>query len=84
MLKVVEPHYQVPSHPHFNQNIIPALYKEAIVVHDIAKASAIALTTNGWTSRATKRYLTVSAHYITPDCHWNMESHVLQTCPIYE
>ncbi|KAI4791001.1 hypothetical protein KUCAC02_034269, partial [Chaenocephalus aceratus] len=47
-------------------------------------ASSIALTTDGWTSRATESYLTVTAHYITPDCNWNMQSHVLQTRPLYE
>lgn len=84
MLKVIEPRYVVPSRPYFSQQVIPALYKQAhaTVVHDLSKASAIALTTDGWTSRATESYLTLTSHYITPE--WNIQSHVLQTRPIYE
>lgn len=42
----------------------------------------VALTTDGWTSRATESFLTVTAHYITSE--WEMRSCVLQTRPIYE
>ena len=37
----------------------------------------LALTTDLWTSNATKAYLTVTAHYI--DDNWRMVSQVLQT-----
>lgn len=45
MLNVIEPRYQVPSRPHFSQQVIPALYKQtqAVVVNDLSKASDIAL-----------------------------------------
>lgn len=46
----------------------------------MAKATAVALTTDGWTSRATQSYLTVTAHYITDE--WELNSHVLQTSPL--
>lgn len=84
MMKVIEPRYEVPSRPHFSQKVMPALYEKVktAVIHDLANASAIALTTDTWTSRATESYLTVTAHHITPD--WNMVSHVLQTRPLYE
>jgi len=41
------------------------------------KAIYVALTTNLWTSNATKAYLTVTAHYI--DNSWRVVSQVLQT-----
>lgn len=84
MLKVIEPRYEIPSRPQFSQKVIPALYEKvkAAVVHDLAKASAVTLTTDVRTSRAIESYLTVTAHHITPE--WNMVCHVLQTRPIYE
>ncbi|XP_057684886.1 E3 SUMO-protein ligase ZBED1 [Corythoichthys intestinalis] len=84
MIKVIEPRYQLPSRPHFSQKIIPGLYEKtkAAVTENLLSASAIALTTDGWTSRATESYLTVTAHYITPE--WTLASYVLQTRPIYE
>lgn len=84
MIKVIEPRYQLPSRPHFSQKIIPGLYEKtkSAVTQDLSSASAIALTTDGWTSRATESYITVTAHHITPE--WTLASHVLQTRPIYE
>lgn len=69
---------------HFSQSIEPALYERArvVVVQELSTAPAVALTTDGWTSRATERYLTVTAHYITPE--WEMKSPSLQTRLIYE
>lgn len=81
---MIKPRYEIPSRPQFSQKVIPALYEKvkAAVVHDLAKASAVTLMTDVWTSRAIESYLTVTAHHITPD--WNMVCHVLQTRPIYE
>ena len=42
----------------------------------------VALTSDGWTSRATESFLIVTAHYITSE--WEMKSSVLQTQPLYE
>lgn len=44
MLKVIKPHYKVPSHLHFSQQVTPALYKED---QDLSKTSAMALRTDG-------------------------------------
>ena len=50
----------------FSNTVIPALYEEAdeelLELSDIA---FVALTSERWTSRATERFLTVTAHYIT-------------------
>ena len=56
MIKVIEPRYQLPSRPHFSQKIIQrSLYEKtkSAVTQDLSSASSIALTTDGWTSRAT-------------------------------
>ena len=84
MMKVTEPRYIVPSRPHFSGKVVPALYDKtkAAVVHDLSRASAVALTTDGWTSRATEGYITVTEQHISPE--WNMVSNVLQTRPLYD
>lgn len=67
ILKVIEPQYEIPSRPHISQKVIPALYEQvkAAVVHDLSKASAVALTTDVWTSRGTESYLTVITSPLT-------------------
>ncbi|CAI5677365.1 unnamed protein product [Oreochromis niloticus] len=52
------------------------------VMAELSQASSVALTTDGWTSRATENYVTVTAHYITAE--WEIRSPVLQTCPLYK
>jgi hypothetical protein len=42
----------------------------------------LAITTDGWTSRATESYITITAHLI--DKEWCMNSFVLQTRPLHE
>ncbi len=56
LLSVLEPRYQLPSRPHFSQNVLPHLYSEvrAKLVKDLSNAKFIALTTDGWTSRVTQ------------------------------
>ena len=52
------------------------------IVDELSQASSVALTTDGWTFRATESYVTITAHYITEE--WEMRSPVLQTRPLYE
>ncbi|GAA6065516.1 E3 SUMO-protein ligase ZBED1-like [Tachysurus ichikawai] len=63
--------------------IIPDLYEKTCnsIVYELAQAQSLALTTDGWTSRATVSYLTVTVHYMSD---WEMKSAVLQTRPLYE
>ena len=79
LMKVAEPRYTLPSRPHFRDKVVANLYsvEKERIVDGLAKASHIALTTDGWTSRSTKCFMTVTAHYITED--WTMGSVVLQT-----
>ena len=83
IVKVHEPRYEIPSHTHFSKKIVPDLYEQEKIkiVEELSKASSVALTTDGWTSRATESYMT--------DCslhHSRVEDAklVLQTCPIFE
>ncbi len=84
LLSVLEPRYQLPSRPHFSQNVLPPLYNEvrAKLVEDLSNAIFIALTTDGWTSRATQSFMTITAHYITDN--WVIKNPVLQTRAVYE
>ncbi len=84
LLSVLEPRYQLPSRPHFSQNVLPHLYSEvrAKLVKDLRNAKFIALTTDGWTSRVTHSFMTITAHYITDN--WVNKYPVLQTRAVYE
>ncbi len=84
MLKVLEPRYDIPSCTHFSEKIVPDLYEQdkKKVVDELSRASSVALTTDGWTSRGTESCVTITAHFITAD--WEMRSPVLQTRPLYE
>lgn len=84
MINTLEPNYTVPSRPHFSQTVMPELYRQvkANVIEVLEKAESVAITTDGWTSRATQSYLTITAHVITAE--WKMVSFVLQTRPLFE
>ena len=78
-VKELDPRYHVPSRSHISQRVIPSLYEETrdAVMKQLDAAAMIALTTDGWTSRATQSYVTVTAHLITGD--WQLKDFVLQT-----
>ena len=42
----------------------------------LSSARVVALTRDGWTSRATESYVTVTSAHITPD--WKLKTFVLQ------
>lgn len=44
---------------------------------ELENTNAVALTTDIWTSRTTKGFLTVKSHFITPD--WELKLVVLET-----
>ena len=57
-LHVLEPRYTIPSRQHFSDKALPELYekKKTELKSNLADAEAVAvaLTTDGWTSRATE------------------------------
>ncbi|KAM3873612.1 E3 SUMO-protein ligase ZBED1-like [Diretmus argenteus] len=84
MIYQAEPRYAIPSRKTITETTIPDLYKESVseVKVSLRGAKRIALTCDGWTSRATESYVTVTSHHITDD--WGLCSHVLQTRAMYE
>lgn len=78
MINVLEPRYDLPSRVYFSEKVIPKLYEEvkAEVESDLKNAEFVALTSDGWTSRSTESYITVTAHFIQ---EWNIKNYVLQT-----
>ncbi|KAL7841202.1 hypothetical protein SRHO_G00248930 [Serrasalmus rhombeus] len=84
LLHTLEPKYTIPSRTHFTRTVIPNLYEESkSKIGQILKdAASIAIPTDGWTSRGTQSYITITAHTINSD--WKMESVVLQTRPLFE
>ncbi|KAK2557046.1 E3 SUMO-protein ligase ZBED1 [Acropora cervicornis] len=79
LLHVLEPRYTIPSRQHFSDKALPELYekKKTELKSNLAEAVAVALTTDGWTSRATESYVTIACNYI--DKEWKLQSNVLRT-----
>ncbi len=79
MLATLEPRYEIPSRRHFTEKVIPALYAEtrAKVEDALQSAKRVALTCDGWTSRVTESFVTITAHFI--DKNWDAQTYVLQT-----
>ncbi|XP_077384385.1 E3 SUMO-protein ligase ZBED1-like [Festucalex cinctus] len=74
----------MPSRSHLSTKVLPCMYEDAKekVLLGLSNAELVAITTDGWTSRATQSYITITAHYVNKN--WEIESPVLQTRPIYE
>ena len=79
MVETLEPRYHLPGRTHFSNTVIPQLYDESVlkVKASLSSATVVALTTDGWTSRATESYVTITSSHITPD--WKLQNFVLQT-----
>lgn len=84
LVNMLEPKYKIPSRPHFSQTVLPALYKETRekVAQSLKQAECISITTDGWTSRATQSYVTITAHAMTSE--WEIKAFVLQTRVLFE
>ncbi|XP_062576895.1 E3 SUMO-protein ligase ZBED1-like [Saccostrea cucullata] len=79
LVKLLEPKYKLPSRQYFSETLLPSMYsagKEKVAAK-LGDAQFVALTTDGWTSRATQSYVTITTQFIDSD--WNMQSFVLQT-----
>ncbi|KAL6463245.1 hypothetical protein MHYP_G00276360 [Metynnis hypsauchen] len=62
----LNPMYAVPSRKTLSQKIIPGLYDaaRASLQERVKRASAVCLTTDCWTSRATTSFMSVTCHFI--------------------
>ena len=76
-MNFVEPGYSVPSRTH----VIPMFRMQYSSLRgellDSLTAKYISTSTDIWTSRAIKAYITITAHYINDD--WKLENKVLMT-----
>ncbi|XP_078016760.1 E3 SUMO-protein ligase ZBED1 [Epinephelus lanceolatus] len=84
IFKVLEPKFKMPCRGHFSEKVIPEIYNETkqSVKDCLKNADCIALTTDGWTSRATQSYITITAQVINEK--WESKSFVSQTRELSE
>lgn len=78
----LNPRYELPSRRELTRTLLPLLYNQEveIVSQELDKAKYVSLTTDIWTSRQTQGFITVTAHFISPD--WILKSVVLETARI--
>ncbi|XP_061162789.1 E3 SUMO-protein ligase ZBED1-like [Saccostrea echinata] len=79
MIACLDNRYQVPSRKTFSEIVIPKMYSDVKVKvqSSLREAEQVALTTDGWSSRATESYITITSTHIDKD--WNICNFVLQT-----
>lgn len=79
LLHYLEPGYKIPCRKHVTKMILKKheSVREKLQSKLNKEATSISLTTDIWSSAATEAYITVSAHYISPE--WNLLSCVLET-----
>ncbi|XP_076048272.1 E3 SUMO-protein ligase ZBED1-like [Oratosquilla oratoria] len=78
-VKVIDPRYVLPSRRDLMQTHFPSLYEKQKqqVREELEGASYVALTSDLWTSRPTKSFLSVTAHFTSPE--WELKSKLLAT-----
>lgn len=84
MIKTFHPGYTLPSRTHFTK-LMEGKYENTVAkIIDALKLikSKIALTTDAWTSVATKAYLGITCHFINDD--WELTNFCLTTMPLEE
>ncbi|MEW8548465.1 MAG: hypothetical protein AB2693_33600, partial [Candidatus Thiodiazotropha sp.] len=79
MINCLDPRYVVPNRKVFSETVVPNMYNSTkhLVKQSLKGAVQVALTTDGWSSRASESYMTVTSSHITPD--WEIQNFVLQT-----
>ncbi|XP_073838703.1 uncharacterized protein [Musca autumnalis] len=60
------PGYSLPARHTLSKNLLPKVYTELLetIKEEVRSASAICLTTDGWTSKTNASYMAVTAHFI--------------------
>lgn len=79
MVNCLDSRYDVPSRIHFSEKVVPHMYDtvKGQVKSKLSEARQVALTTDGWTSRSTESYVTITACFI--DNEWKLNNYILQT-----
>lgn len=83
LMNIVIPGYNIPGRKSM-ENRIESLYVKTkdTVTTMLKAASSVALTTDAWSSRSTKSYVTVTAHFLNAD--WTLSSLTLETTEFEE
>lgn len=78
LMSIVAPNYNIPSRNTIKSRI-EKVYEDrkSAVLGELDRVDTVALTTDTWTSNATKSYLTITEHHIDSD--WNLMTNVLLT-----
>ena len=78
LVSILDSRYQLPSRATITRRL-PELYAEvkAKLYKQLAATSNVSFTTDIWTSRQTKSYCCITAHYISVD--WELKSSLLET-----
>lgn len=78
LMEFVEPGYAVPSRT-LMTNTLKARYKDCRkeLAELLNRQDAVAVTTDGWTSKAVESYITYSAHFVGDN--WSLVTCVLET-----
>ena len=79
LVEALDPQYRVLSRTSLKDKVIPEMYEETRqkLLKDLNEITGAGVTTDGWTSIATKGYVTVTVHYINKE--WILKSAVLET-----
>ena len=79
LIEVLEPRYNMESRTYITNTLIPEMYSElkTKIQKELDSATYLSLTTDAWTSRSTKSFTTVTAHFINEQ--WKLISYVLCT-----
>lgn len=79
LVKALDPHYELPSKQDLSRTYLPNIYNEEVkrINKERSGGHAISLATEIWTSATTKHFITVTAHFISPE--QKLKSLVLET-----
>ena len=79
LLATLDPKFNIPDRKTIGNTVLPKMYEETKreVKAQLNSCSAVAVTTDGWQSIATKSYTTFTPHFIDKD--WNLKNFGLQT-----
>lgn len=71
------PGYSLPTRKTLSNNILPRIHCEILssIKIKLQSATAVCLTTDGWTSKTNASYLAITAHYI--DENTELQSHLI-------
>nr|XP_043069341.1 E3 SUMO-protein ligase ZBED1-like [Drosophila bipectinata] len=66
LMQQMDPKYKMPSRTFFREVMLPKIYKDLRkdLECELEGVQYVAITTDGWTSRANEAYITVTCHYV--------------------